>query len=63
MAPMNDHTFSQTFPSTRLRRLRQSGWIRDLVAEHKLASSDLIWSVIVHDGDAPLVPVPSMPGV
>ncbi|MEM7005985.1 MAG: porphobilinogen synthase [Pseudomonadota bacterium] len=60
---MNDHTFSQTFPSTRLRRLRQSGWIRDLVAEHKLASSDLIWSVIVHDGDAPLVPVPSMPGV
>ncbi|MEO0883158.1 MAG: porphobilinogen synthase [Pseudomonadota bacterium] len=52
-----------SFPSTRLRRLRQSGWIRDLVAEHRLHPSDLVWSLIVHDGDAPRVPVPSMPGV
>ncbi|MEO1476318.1 MAG: porphobilinogen synthase [Pseudomonadota bacterium] len=60
---MNDHTFSQGFPRTRLRRLRQANWIRDLTAEHRLSPADLIWSMIVHDGDEPRVPVPSMTGV
>ncbi|MEM7663949.1 MAG: porphobilinogen synthase [Pseudomonadota bacterium] len=63
MNPMNDHTFSQSYPATRLRRLRQASWIRDLVAEHRVTPNDLVWSMIVHDGDEPLVAVPSMPGV
>jgi len=55
--------FNQSFPTTRLRRLRQSGWIRNLTAENTLTSSDLIWSMVVHDGDEAKVPVAAMPGL
>ncbi len=55
--------FPQSFPATRLRRLRQSGWIRNLTAEHVLTPSDLIWSMVVHDGTAPRIPVDAMPGM
>lgn len=55
--------FPQSFPSTRLRRLRQSGWIRDLSAENVLRPSDLIWSMVVHDGEDARIPVGSMPGL
>lgn len=55
--------FNQTFPNTRLRRLRQSNWIRNLTAENVLTPADLIWSMVVHDGDAPKIPVDAMPGM
>lgn len=55
--------FPQTFPATRLRRLRHSGWIRELSGEHALTPSDIIWSMIVHDGEDAKVPVGSMPGL
>lgn len=55
--------FPQSFPATRLRRLRQANWIRDLTAENVLTPSDLIWSMVVHDGDTPRIPVSAMPGV
>ena len=55
--------FPQSFPSTRLRRLRQSPWIRSLSAENVLTPADLIWSMVVHDGDTPRIPVEAMPGV
>lgn len=55
--------FPQSFPSTRLRRLRHSGWIRDLSAENVLRPSDLIWSMVVHDGEDARIPVGSMPGL
>ena len=51
------------YPALRPRRLRQAEWIRSLVRETRLAPSDLIWSMVVHDGEADRVPVPSMPGV
>lgn len=51
------------FPTTRLRRLRQSPAIRALVAEKGLTPSDLIWPVFVRDGEGIEEPVPSMPGV
>ena len=51
------------FPAARPRRLRRAPWVRSLVAEHVLTPSDLIWPLIVHDGDEVRVPVPSMPGV
>ena len=54
--------FPQTFPATRLRRLRQSPWVRSLVGENTLTPADLIWSVFVHDGEG-RVPVDSLPGV
>ncbi|MEO0982343.1 MAG: porphobilinogen synthase [Pseudomonadota bacterium] len=55
--------FPQHFPTTRLRRLRQAAWIRDLVAETIVTPADLIWALIVHDGDEPQIPVDAMPGV
>jgi porphobilinogen synthase len=50
------------YPALRLRRLRQAAWIRRLVRETVLTPADLIWSIVVHEGDGQ-VPVPSMPGV
>src|SRR3569832_854296 len=50
------------YPALRMRRLRQSDWIRRLVRETTLQPADLIWSAVVHDGEG-RVPVPSMPGV
>ncbi|MEM9937819.1 MAG: porphobilinogen synthase [Pseudomonadota bacterium] len=54
--------FPQSFPATRLRRLRQAPWVRSLTAEHTLTPSDLIWSMVVHDGDEAKIPVAAMPG-
>ncbi|MFT5776369.1 porphobilinogen synthase [Hyphomonas sp.] len=54
--------FPQAFPATRMRRLRQSPWIRSLVAENTLAPADLVWAIFVHDGEG-RVPVGSLPGI
>jgi porphobilinogen synthase len=51
------------FPNTRLRRLRQEGWIRDLVQETRLTPQNLIWPMFVIDGNKQKEPVSSMPGV
>ena len=51
------------YPQTRLRRTRQAGWVRDLVAEHRLHPSDLIWPVFIQEGTDIETPVASMPGV
>ncbi|MDB5449433.1 MAG: hemB [Phenylobacterium sp.] len=50
------------YPALRLRRLRQADWIRRLVRETVLTPADLIWSMVVHDGEG-RVPVAAMPGV
>jgi len=50
------------YPATRLRRLRQADWTRRLVRETTLQPSDLIWSMVVHEGEG-TIPVASMPGV
>ena len=51
-----------TYPNTRLRRLRQAAWVRDLCAENDLTPSDLIWPIFIRDeGTSPLIS--SMPGV
>jgi porphobilinogen synthase len=46
-----------------MRRLRQHGWSRRLVAEHRLDPSDLIQPLFILDGQNNREPVPSMPGV
>ncbi len=51
------------YPATRLRRLRQADWTRRLVRETAIGPSDLVWSLIIHDGAAPRIPVTAMPGV
>ncbi len=50
------------YPALRLRRLRQADWVRRLVRETVLTPNDLIWSMVVHEGEG-RVPVASMPGM
>ncbi|WP_321488969.1 porphobilinogen synthase [uncultured Hyphomonas sp.] len=54
--------FPQSFPNTRMRRLRQSPWVRSLVAENTLTPADLVWAVFIHDGEG-RTPVGSLPGI
>ncbi len=51
------------YPALRLRRLRQADWVRRLTRETTLAPSDLIWAMVVHDGDEARIPIAAMPGV
>ncbi|CAN5248345.1 porphobilinogen synthase [soil metagenome] len=51
------------YPALRPRRLRQAPWIRNLVRESVLAPSDMIWSMVVHDGKEARIPVAALPGV
>ena len=51
------------FPETRLRRPRQTAWIRSLVSEHQLSVADLIWPVFVAKGSGIRSEIDSMPGV
>ena len=51
-----------SYPGLRMRRLRQADWIRRLVRESSVTPSDLIWSMVIHDGEG-RVPVGSLPGV
>lgn len=46
-----------------MRRSRQSDWSRRLVRETTLSPHDLIWTIVVSDGEQDRDPVPSMPGV
>ncbi len=51
------------FPMTRLRRLRRTPALRDMVRENTLTPADLIWPVFVMEGVDSAVPIASMPGV
>ncbi len=50
-----------SFPTTRLRRPRAHDWSRRIVRETRLVPDDLVWTLIVTDGEDE--PVVSMPGV
>lgn len=51
------------FPYTRLRRIRKHNWLRDLVAEVQLKSSDLILPIFIQEGHNVKKPIKSLPGV
>lgn len=51
------------YPQTRLRRTRSSLWIRDLVQEHHVHVTDLIWPVFVVEGKNIREDITSLPGV
>ncbi len=51
------------FPNTRLRRVRNSEWIRRLVSENDLSINDLILPIFVRNGKNKIEPIKSMPGV
>lgn len=52
-----------TSPISRPRRLRVSGWIRNMVSEHRVTVNDLIWPVFIQEGSNLRTPIASMPGV
>ena len=52
-----------SFPSMRMRRGRSAPWIRNLLAEHRLHPSDLIWPLFVAEGRDGEEPIASLPGV
>jgi porphobilinogen synthase len=53
---------AMAFPATRLRRLRKTGVLRDLVREVELSASDLVLPLFVQLGEE-RTPVEAMPGV
>jgi porphobilinogen synthase len=51
------------FPATRMRRLRKSGVLRDMVRETELRPADLVLPMFVQLGEDERTPVEAMPGV
>lgn len=57
---MNLHS---NFPSSRLRRLRRTEGLRQLVCESRLTTNDLIYPMFVLPGTNQRETIPSMPGI
>src|SRR5436190_4459854 len=51
------------FPATRMRRLRKSGVLRDMVRETELTPSHLVYPMFVELGTDRRTPIESMPGI
>ncbi len=51
------------FPAARMRRLRRTRALREMVQEQGLSVRDLIWPVFIREGDGIEEPIPSLPGV
>ena len=51
------------YPTTRLRRIRNSEWMRRLVSENNLSVNDLILPIFVRDGKNKVDKIKTMPGV
>lgn len=54
---------NRKFPTTRLRRNRSTGFIRKLVSENKIDTSDLIYPMFLIDGTNKIEQIDSMPGI
>ena len=52
-----------SYPNTRLRRTRASGWSRALHRETLITPADLIWPMFVTEGQGIEDPIHSLPGV
>ena len=51
------------YPALRMRRLRRTDWSRRLIRENTLSADDLIWAIVLKEGEGVREPVASMPGV
>ena len=51
------------YPNTRLRRVRNSKWMRNLISENQLSSDDLILPIFVTEGKNIIEKIKSMEGV
>ena len=52
-----------SYPKTRLRRLRKSEWLRNLVSENTISNNDLVLPIFVREGKNIVESIKSMPGV
>ena len=52
-----------SYPKTRLRRLRKSKWLRQLVSENNISSNDLVLPIFIREGKNKIESIKSMPGV
>ena len=52
-----------SFPKTRLRRMRKSRWIRNLVSENNISNNDLVLPIFVREGKNKVDQIKNMPGV
>ena len=52
-----------SYPKTRLRRLRKSSWIRNLVSENNISHNDLVLPIFVREGKNIIESIKTMPGV
>jgi porphobilinogen synthase len=50
------------FPERRMRRLRRTAFLRDMVRESSLSAADFIYPVFILDGKNQRQSVSSMPG-
>ncbi len=51
------------YPSLRLRRPRMQNWSRRLYSECSLRPDDLIWAIVLKNGEGVREPIAAMPGV
>ncbi len=59
---MNQNRFHRQFPATRMRRLRHTQWMLNMLQENHLTSADLILPLFVHDNQHN-VGIDAMPGI
>ena len=52
-----------SYPKTRLRRLRKSKWLRNLISETSISNNDLILPIFIREGKNKIESIKSMPGV
>ncbi len=52
-----------SYPKTRLRRLRKSEWMRNLVSENSISHNDLILPIFIREGKNKIDTIKSMPGI
>jgi len=57
------YIFQESFPNTRLRRLRAADWRRRLVRETNLSPADLILPLFIVEGEQRCEAIPTLPGV
>ena len=52
-----------SYPKTRLRRLRKSKWLRNLISETSISYNDLILPIFIREGKNKIELIKSMPGI
>ena len=55
--------FNRSYPDSRMRRIRKSSGLRDMLAETTLSKTDLIQPIFIKEGLKGTEEIKSMPGI